>query len=97
MSHTSPRYESQDVDASVLGKPLHFSFANRDAPNRFIKGAMTERLSSWDPEDFSKRGIPSENLIKAYQRWGEGEIGVILTGNVMVSESMCINSIPKPS
>lgn len=85
MSDTSPRYESQTDDASALAEPLHFFFADRDAPNRFIKGAMTERLSSWDPQDFSKRGIPSENLITAYQRWGEGQIGVILTGNVMVS------------
>jgi len=85
MPHATPRYESKDVDASPLGEPLHFAFANRTAPNRFIKGAMTERLSSWDPKNFSVRGIPSDNLINAYKRWGEGEIGVILTGNIMVS------------
>ena len=81
----SPRYESEDVDAAPLGKPLHFEFANRTASNRFLKGAMTERLSSWDPEDFPKRGIPSENLINVYRRWGEGGFGVILTGNLMIA------------
>ena len=79
----SQRYESADVDASPLGQPLHFEFADRDAPNRFIKGAMTERLSSWDPENLANRGVPSQNLVNVYNRWGEGEIGVILSGNVM--------------
>lgn len=49
-----------------------------------MKGAMTERLSSWDPQNFEARGIPSSNLIKAYEHWGEGEVGVILTGNIMM-------------
>lgn len=80
----SDRYESSSSDAAPLGEPIHFPFANRSAPNRFLKGAMTERLSSWDPKDFSKRGVPSDNLINAYRRWGEGGIGLILTGNVML-------------
>lgn len=79
-----PRYESEPGDIKALGSPLHFDFANRSAPNRFLKAAMTERLSSWDPQEFSKRGVPSDNLINLYRRWGEGELGVILTGNVMI-------------
>lgn len=46
---------------------------------------MTERLSSWDPKDLEKRGVPSENLINVYRRWGEGGFGVILTGNIMIA------------
>ncbi|ORY14500.1 hypothetical protein BCR34DRAFT_585680 [Clohesyomyces aquaticus] len=80
----TPRYSTEKADASPLGQPLHFSFANRDAPNRFLKGAMTERLSSWHPTDLPKRGIPSKNLINVYRRWGEGGLGNILTGNVMI-------------
>ena len=80
----STRYESENVDAAPLGKPLHFEFANRDAPNRFIKGAMTERISSWDPKNLEARGIPSKNLRNVYRRWGEGAIGNILTGNIMI-------------
>jgi len=45
---------------------------------------MTERLSSWDPKNFEARGIPSKNLINVYKRWGEGQIGTILTGNLMI-------------
>lgn len=51
--------------------------------NRFLKGAMTERLSSWSPTDPKARGIPSKELINVYRRWGEGGFGVIVTGNVM--------------
>ena len=78
------RIPSETDDASKLGEPLHFQFSGKTAPNRFLKGAMTERLSSWDAKDLPKRGIPSENLINVYRRWGEGGIGHILTGNIMI-------------
>jgi 2,4-dienoyl-CoA reductase-like NADH-dependent reductase (Old Yellow Enzyme family) len=78
------RYESDTKDASPLGKPLKFEFSGKTARNRFLKAAMTERLSSWDPKDLNKRGIPSKNLINVYKRWGEGEYGQILTGNIMI-------------
>jgi len=78
------RYQTEHKDVSALGKPLKFEFANKAAQNRFLKGAMTERLSSWDPKNFEARGVPSKNLINVYRRWGEGEFGVILTGNIMV-------------
>src|ERR1700761_6543222 len=45
---------------------------------------MTERISSWDPQNLEARGIPSKNLINVYKRWGEGAIGTILTGNIMI-------------
>ena len=78
------RYPGEDVSAAPLGEPLHFEFSGRDAPNRFLKAAMTERLSSWDPKTLPARGIPSPNLINVYKRWGEGGYGHILTGNVMI-------------
>lgn len=84
VTSSSPRYESDSKDASPLGQPLKFEFSGRTAPNRFLKAAMTERLSSWDPKDFKKRGIPSKNLINVYKRWGEGGFGQILTGNLMI-------------
>ena len=80
----SQRFPGAQVDAAPLGKPLHFEFSGRDAPNRFLKAAMTERLSSWDPKDIQARGVPSEGLINVYKRWGEGGYGHILTGNTMV-------------
>lgn len=78
------RYESESNDASPLAQPLAFPFSGRQAKNRFLKAAMTEKLSSWDPKDLSKRGVPSKNLVNVYRRWGEGGFGVILTGNIMI-------------
>lgn len=78
------RYEAEHKDVSPLAKPLNFEFSKKTAQNRFLKGAMTERLSSWDPKNHEARGIPSKNLINVYRRWGEGEFGVILTGNLMI-------------
>lgn len=80
----SARYASEALSPAPLGQPLTFPFSNRTAPNRFLKGAMTERLSSWSPTDRASRGVPSSNLINAYRRWGEGGIGLILSGNIMV-------------
>jgi 2,4-dienoyl-CoA reductase-like NADH-dependent reductase (Old Yellow Enzyme family) len=71
------------VDPSPLGQPLHFAFANRSAKNRFLKAALTERLCTWDPVNISARGIPKNEIINLYRRWGEGGFGVILTGNIL--------------
>lgn len=78
------RFESAPVDPAPLGKPLTFEFSQRTAKNRFMKAALSERQSSWSVKDESARGIPSKELINVYRRWGEGEFGVILTGNVMM-------------
>jgi 2,4-dienoyl-CoA reductase-like NADH-dependent reductase (Old Yellow Enzyme family) len=80
----SVRWTSQDVSPAPLGKPLTFEFSGRTAPNRFLKGAMTERLATWDPKDIGSRGVPTKELINLYKRWGEGNYGVILTGNILI-------------
>ncbi|KAL0253084.1 hypothetical protein SLS55_010535 [Diplodia seriata] len=72
------------VDLSPLGQPLTFPFSGKTAPNRFLKAAMTERLSSWSPSDLGARGVPSAQLINVYRRWGAGAYGVVLTGNIMI-------------
>ncbi|KAH7554752.1 hypothetical protein J3E72DRAFT_441928 [Bipolaris maydis] len=77
------RYEAEHRDPAPLGKPLDFVFSKRTAQNRFLKGAMTERLSSFDPDVLETRGVPSKELVNVYRRWGEGQFGVILTGNIM--------------
>ncbi len=82
---STPRVPSDTSDASPLAQPLHFPFSGKTAPNRFLKAAMTERLSSWSPTDYKARGIPSPELINVYKRWGEGGLGHILTGNIMIS------------
>ncbi|KAJ5951574.1 uncharacterized protein N7479_009987 [Penicillium vulpinum] len=79
------RFPSENVDVSPLGAPLQFEFSQRKAFNRFLKAALTERMASWSLTDISARGIPSQNLINLYRRWGEGQFGLILTGNIMMA------------
>lgn len=78
------RFEAEQTDASPLAQPLKFEFSGLTAKNRLMKAAMTERLSTWDAKVLEKRGVPTPELINVYRRWGEGDYGVILTGNVMV-------------
>jgi 2,4-dienoyl-CoA reductase-like NADH-dependent reductase (Old Yellow Enzyme family) len=80
----SKRYESDSNDTSLLSQPLAFEFSGQTAPNRFLKAAMTERMASWDAESLEARGIPSKELINLYKRWGEGNIGLMITGNIMI-------------
>ena len=80
----SKRVPTTHVDPKPLAEPLKFEFSGRTAKNRFLKAAMTERMSSWDPKSLPARGVPSDELINLYRRWGEGGFGLILTGNVMI-------------
>lgn len=78
------RFETEHVDVSPLAQPLTFEFSGKTAKNRFLKAAMSERMSSWDPKDLAKRGIPTKELVNMYKRWGEGGFGIVLIGNTMV-------------
>jgi len=71
-------------DAQLLGQSITLPFSGKVAKSRFLKGAMSERMASWDQHDLSKRGIPSDELIRVYETWGKGGYGIILTGNVML-------------
>ncbi|KAJ5716681.1 Aldolase-type TIM barrel [Penicillium malachiteum] len=80
----SPRFECADVDPTPPAQPIKFAFSGRTAPNRFLKGTMSEHLASFSVTDIGSRGTPSPELIHAYKVWGESEIGINLTGNVMI-------------
>ena len=47
-------------------------------PNRLCKAAMEENMAEAGQ-------IPGEALVNLYQQWANGGVGIILTGNVMVS------------
>ncbi|KAH8846198.1 hypothetical protein MCOR01_003401 [Pyricularia oryzae] len=79
-----PRFEAAPADPSPLGTPLKYPVSGRSAPNRFLNAAMSEGLATFDEADPSKRGIPTEQLVQLYRRWGQGEWGQIQTGNVMI-------------
>lgn len=44
--------------------------------NRLAKSAMSENMGV--------KNLPDEKLIRLYETWGAGDIGLIITGNVMV-------------
>jgi len=81
------RLQSDAVDVSPLAESITFPFSGRTAMNRLMKGPMTERLCYW-PEDHVEhpegRGVPTKEYTELYRRWGEGQIGVIVLGNLMV-------------
>ncbi|KAI1202126.1 hypothetical protein F5X97DRAFT_345984 [Nemania serpens] len=79
-----PRYRSEAADRARLAEPLRFEFSGRVVPNRFMKGAMTEQLCTFDSQRPENRGIPTKNIERCYERWGRGGIGMILSGNIMI-------------
>jgi 2,4-dienoyl-CoA reductase-like NADH-dependent reductase (Old Yellow Enzyme family) len=81
------RVEGPDKDVSILNESITFPFSGRVAKNRFLKAPMTERLCRWpttDSPDKTSRAFPSDAYTHLYQRWGEGSIGVIVAGNMMI-------------
>ena len=57
-----------------------FTFQNgKTAKNRIFKSAMEEQLA--------QNNQPSEKLVRLYDTWAKGGAGVLVTGNVMVTES----------
>lgn len=84
MATTVPRFESDPADPAPLGKPLEFPFSKRTAPNVLMKAAMSERLASYSETDEASRGVPSKELTTLYRRWGAGQWGQIVTGNIMI-------------
>lgn len=57
-----------------------FTFPNgKTAKNRFFKSAMEEQLAKHDQ--------PTQTLVRLYDTWAKGGTGVLVTGNVMVSET----------
>lgn len=57
-----------------------FTFPNgKTAKNRFFKSAMEEQLA--------KHNQPTQALVHLYDTWAKGGTGVLVTGNVMVSDN----------
>ena len=62
--------------ADVLSKPLTLP-NGATIPNRFAKSAMSETLGTIDNR-------MTKDLVRLYQTWAEGGVGLSLTGNVMI-------------
>ncbi|KAI6184741.1 NADH oxidase [Aphelenchoides bicaudatus] len=75
---------SRNVDVSILGEQLVFPTSKRVAPNRFLKAAMTERISTYIHGEPLKSGIPVQKLLNLYEKWSHGGFGMLLSGNIPV-------------
>jgi hypothetical protein len=49
-----------------------------------MQAAMSEKLCDFFIDDPKSSGIPDQRLINLYEKFGNGEFGMIITGNVMV-------------
>uniref|UniRef100_A0A914C4H5 NADH:flavin oxidoreductase/NADH oxidase N-terminal domain-containing protein n=1 Tax=Acrobeloides nanus TaxID=290746 RepID=A0A914C4H5_9BILA len=71
-------------DSSVLNESIQFPTSKKVAKNRLLKPPMTESMSTWDSQDMSKSGFPTQQLINVYEKWSLGGFGLLVTGNVFV-------------
>ena len=62
--------------ADTLAQPLTLP-CGTTLPNRLAKSALSETLGTLDNQ-------PTEKLVRLYQRWAQGQTGLLITGNVMV-------------
>ncbi|EGN97259.1 hypothetical protein SERLA73DRAFT_169650 [Serpula lacrymans var. lacrymans S7.3] len=70
--------------AHILAQPIMFPFSGKIAKNRFMKSAMSERLATFSTYDSDERGQPTEELIRLYDTWSRGDIGILITGNIQI-------------
>ncbi|GAD83566.1 NADH:flavin oxidoreductase/NADH oxidase family protein [Nocardia asteroides NBRC 15531] len=68
------------MSSTVLSSPVFTPFTLPNGavlPNRLAKAAMEENMAA-------PGQLPDASLFRLYQRWSEGGVGLIITGNVMV-------------
>ncbi len=63
-------------DANLLAEPLTLP-SGLVLRNRLVKAAMSENLASAD-------GVPSDALVRLYERLGAGGAGLLITGNAII-------------
>ncbi|MDX8150004.1 NADH:flavin oxidoreductase/NADH oxidase family protein [Patulibacter brassicae] len=71
-----PQPQTTADRVAQLAQPLELPRGGA-LPNRIAKSALSEQLGD-------RRGAPSPDLVRLYERWGRGGAGLVVTGNVMV-------------
>lgn len=66
------------MSASILSNPFTLP-CGATLPNRICKSAMSENMGD-------AHNGPSEKLIRLYETWADSGAGLLITGNVMVSD-----------
>ncbi|MBL8018918.1 MAG: NADH:flavin oxidoreductase/NADH oxidase family protein [Leptospirales bacterium] len=65
-----------NIKPELLNRPL--ILRGTVIPNRIAKSATSEALAD------RQTGQPTQDLIRVYERWGQGGAGLLITGNVLV-------------
>ncbi|KAH7133932.1 hypothetical protein EDB81DRAFT_887740 [Dactylonectria macrodidyma] len=82
------RYTSVNTEAEPLGRSLPFELSGQTAKNRFLKSAMAECLASWSSTDPTLVGVPTDEYINLYKKYGENNWGLIITGQIDVDTNL---------
>lgn len=77
MSTSSSAPQTASPATEVLAQPITLP-NGVEIKNRFAKGAMTERLADYN-------GHATDALVGLYRAWAKGGLGLIVTGNTMVT------------
>ncbi|MFO0551105.1 MAG: hypothetical protein U0271_22130 [Polyangiaceae bacterium] len=64
----------------MIDRPLRLPVSGVELPNRLIKAAMEEAIATPSLD-------ASEGLATAYERWGAGGAGLLITGHVLVDRA----------
>lgn len=73
----TPTGSASSARSLHLARPLALP-CGTSLPNRIVKAAMSEVLAA------RHSGVPTEALVRLYERWGRSGAGMLLTGNVMI-------------
>uniref|UniRef100_A0A915B0C1 NADH:flavin oxidoreductase/NADH oxidase N-terminal domain-containing protein n=1 Tax=Parascaris univalens TaxID=6257 RepID=A0A915B0C1_PARUN len=80
------RYPSQFVPIELLQQPIDFPVAeNISATNKIIKAPMTEMIATYNSNESSKNGLPTEALFNLYKKWNDGGAAILVTGSTMIT------------
>ncbi|MFH4979178.1 hypothetical protein AB6A40_005887 [Gnathostoma spinigerum] len=79
---------SLNNSSDCLKWPLKFEVAyGQVAKNRIMKAPMSEMLSTYNSENDTLSGLPTESLLNLYRIWSVGGSGIIVTGSIAVNEN----------
>uniref|UniRef100_A0AC35EW38 NADH:flavin oxidoreductase/NADH oxidase N-terminal domain-containing protein n=1 Tax=Panagrolaimus sp. PS1159 TaxID=55785 RepID=A0AC35EW38_9BILA len=84
---------SKVVIPTSLAQPLKLRISKKIAKNRFYKPPMSEYTTHFDPDDLKSTGLPTQQLINAYEKWAFGGFGIIVTGAIIMDQ-MSLNYVP---
>ncbi|CAI5450934.1 unnamed protein product [Caenorhabditis angaria] len=82
MVHQQERFKGNVGNVEILKEKIQFR-NGKVALNRLMKSPMSEKIYNWEDPSEEKRGVPNQQLVNLYEKWGFGGFGIIFLGNVV--------------